>query len=132
MLIQRAGSGTRHPPGFTSPPWSLLAEQWDAVHDADMPKPVLGPARVTLGWHDPEDEDLGEKSASDIVGHAFGWDNESPERLVDVGAFRAEWRPVSNEEYLRFWEGAGRRAEMPKSWVEEDGEIKVCSGVFLC
>ncbi|KAL1681839.1 C-type lectin protein [Schizophyllum commune] len=145
MLIQRAGTGTLPPPGFTPPPWDLLKAQWDATPAPTTPTVTLGPATVTLGHDDSEGEDFareyndGEirhaenKSAQDkshyteddIVNHEFGWDNESPARAVHVGAFRAEWRPVTNGEFEAYWRQSEGRVPMPKSWMEEDGEVKV-------
>ncbi|KAF8221072.1 hypothetical protein L208DRAFT_1415679 [Tricholoma matsutake] len=126
MLIQRAGTGTLPPPGFLSPSWELLLQQWNSIPAPSNTTVTLGPVAVTLGHADCEGEDKLEGIAEDIDGHIFGWDNESPERKVDVGVFRVDWRPVSNCEFETFWraEGAGKLG-MPGSWVEEDGEIKV-------
>jgi formylglycine-generating enzyme required for sulfatase activity len=124
MLIQRAGTGTLPPPGFTPPPWMLLAMQWDAAPLPDAALPVLGPTTVVLGHPDSEGDDYG-TLAQYVNEHVFGWDNESPTRAVAVGAFRAEWRPVSNHEYLLFWDAGGRKTEMPASWLESGGEITV-------
>ena len=127
MLIQRAGSGTLPPPGFTSPPWEVLAQQWNAVAAPSNNTVTLGPASVTLGHEDCEGEDKLDGIEEYVDGHVFGWDNESPERKVDVCAFRMEWRPVSNREFETFWRATGKEnLGMPGSWVEQDGEIKVC------
>jgi len=126
MLIQRAGSGTLPPPGFISPPWELLTEQWNSTPAPLSSTVVLGPATVSLGHQDSEGDDKLEGVAEDVGGHVFGWDNESPERKFDVGALRVDWRPVSNGEFETFWRAAGgEKLGMPGSWVEEDGEIKV-------
>ena len=61
----------------------------------------------------------------DVAGHDFGWDNESPSRRVFAGAFRAEWRPVSNGEFAAFLKMGEGMVGMPKSWVAEVEEIKV-------
>jgi L-histidine Nalpha-methyltransferase / hercynylcysteine S-oxide synthase len=124
MLIQRAGTGTLPPPGFTLPPWTLLAIQWDAAPVPDAALPVLGPTTVFLGHEDSELDDFG-SLAQEVNAHVFGWDNENPTRAVAVGAFRAEWRPISNQEYLRFWDAGGRNTAMPASWLEDGGEIMV-------
>ncbi|KAL1710676.1 C-type lectin protein [Schizophyllum commune] len=141
MLIQRAGTGTLPPPGFTPPPWDLLKAQWDATPAPTTPTVTLGPATITLGHDDSEGEDFGRERGDDesqhaeevarqytedeIVNHEFGWDNESPARAVEVGAFRAEWRPVTNGEFEAYWRRSEGKVPMPKSWVEEDGEVKV-------
>ena len=47
-------------------------------------------------------------------GHEFGWDNENPARRVEVDRVRIEWRPVTNEEYLAFWNAGGQtQVEFP-------------------
>ncbi|KAL1696034.1 C-type lectin protein [Schizophyllum commune] len=135
MLIQRAGTGTLPPPGFTPPPWDLLKAQWNATLAPATPTVTLGPATITLGHDDSEGNDFALKSEGedceehhtedDIIHHEFGWDNESPARAVEVGAFRAEWRPVTNGEFEVYWRAGEGKVPMPKSWVEEDDEVKV-------
>ncbi|KAF8895713.1 C-type lectin protein [Gymnopilus junonius] len=115
MLIQKAGSGTLPPPGFITPPWEDLAAQWASILPPDTQSVLVGPASLTMGHDDSEGEDKLAHLAADVQGRTFGWDNESPRRVVSVGAFRAEWRPVTNG-----------LVELPKSWVlEEDGSVKV-------
>ncbi|KAJ7502877.1 C-type lectin protein [Mycena galericulata] len=123
MLIQRAGTGTLPPTGFVAPPWELLKFQWDGTPAPSTESITLGPATVPLGHHDSEGDDFLPNVELDAVGREYGWDNESPTRQVDVGKFRAAWRPVTNNEFLEFWRAG--KAELPKSWVEEDAEIKV-------
>jgi formylglycine-generating enzyme required for sulfatase activity len=120
MLIQRAGTGALPPPGFTVPPWTLLSQQWDAHPPPLTATVVLGPAEVVLGHNDSEADDIVNVS----VDHEFGWDNESPARGVLIGGFKVEWRPVSNDEFWAFLKTGGA-VGLPKSWVEEQGEIKV-------
>lgn len=129
MLIQRACSGTLPPPGFTVPPWEELAEQWASLPAPSTCTVVVGSASVTLGHDDSEEDDkLPHLSETTVQGHTFGWDNESPVRPVQVGAFKAEWRPVTNGEFERFWRGPGKGiVEVPKSWVvDEHGSVQVC------
>ncbi|KAF9467808.1 C-type lectin protein [Collybia nuda] len=126
MLIQRAGTGTLPPPGFTSPPWELLTQQWNANPTPLSSTVTLGPATITLGHNDSEGDDKKEGVSESVEGHVFGWDNESPERKVEVGTFRVDWRPVSNRDFEVFWRETGAtKLGMPGSWVEEDGHIKV-------
>jgi len=126
MLIQRVESGTLPPPGFAVPPWDVLAKQW-----ASFPKPstsgvLVGPATITLGHQDSEGDDNSPEFIEDVVGHTFGWDNESPPRAVKVGQFKAEWRLVTNGEFEAFWRGPGKGlVEMPKMWVEDDQGLNV-------
>ncbi|KAK7045684.1 hypothetical protein VNI00_007517 [Paramarasmius palmivorus] len=124
MLIQRAGTGTLPPPGFTIPPWSLLADQFNQVPPPSTPYATLGPADLVLGHQDSEGDDIGELKLN-VQDHEYGWDNESPPRSVSVGAFRAEWRPVSNGEFEVFWREGKGKVPMPKSWAEEDGQLQV-------
>lgn len=124
--MQRAGTGTLPPPGFTAPPWDLLVRQWHLTPPPCTLTVTLGPTTVVLGHDDSEAEDKLQDVSEDIEGHTFGWDNESPRRKVEVGAFRVDWRPVSNGEFEAFWKGSGRdKVGMPMSWVEEDGVVKV-------
>ena len=126
MLIQRAGTGTLPPPGFTIPPWTVLAAQWDTIPAPTTPTATLGPCTVTLGHHDSEPEDVLPPFEGDVAEHKFGWDNESPQRGIQVGKFRAEWRPISNKEFFAFWRESDGHVPLPPSWVEDDGEFKVC------
>ncbi|EIN06452.1 hypothetical protein PUNSTDRAFT_105460 [Punctularia strigosozonata HHB-11173 SS5] len=133
MLIQRAGTGTLPPPGFPSPDYDALTAEWSLIQKPSTPTITLGPAQVWLGHDDSELDDLlpslsalsPEERRRDVDEHEFGWDNESPRRVVEVGKFMAEWRPVTNAEYMAFWKGAGQSRPMPTTWVEEDGELKI-------
>ncbi|KAI0922139.1 hypothetical protein AcW2_006917 [Taiwanofungus camphoratus] len=126
ILIQRAGSGMLPPPGFAMPPWAHLAAQWNALPSPAMPSVTLGPCTLTIGHDDPERSDLLPELETAVRDHSFGWDNESPLRTVEVGAFRIEWRPVTNADFLAFHRGKGKdHVPLPPSWVEEDGEVKV-------
>lgn len=125
MLIQRAGSGTIPPLGFTVPPWESLAVEWNA---AALPKDrtiTLGPAEVVLGHDDAEEKD--EEVADDVRRHEFGWDNENPRHVVHVPKFEISWRPVTNGDFYAFYKGKGKdmNVERPASWVEEDGVMQV-------
>ena len=127
MLIQRAGTGTLPPPGFAVPPWSMLAAQWNSVPPPDTPTVTLGPCQLTVGHDDAEPDDLLPHLEMDVADHEFGWDNENPQKSVQVGAFKIEWRPISNAAFLAFWKESGNVVSMPPSWVEDQGEIKVCT-----
>ncbi|KAG5339784.1 hypothetical protein C0989_003584 [Termitomyces sp. Mn162] len=126
MLIQRAGFGTLPPPGFTAPPWEMIAQQWDAAPAPSTSTIVVGPATILLGHQDSEGDDAIPGAVEDVDNHVFGWDNESPERKFEVAAFRAEWRPITNNEFQAFWRAQGADcSRIPGSWVYEDGEMKV-------
>ena len=96
MLIQRSGTGTLPPPGFTTPPWEALKAQWDRIPAPSSSTVELGPTPLVMGHNDSEaDDNLFESAKVETVrSHVFGWDNESPERIVNVEPFRAEWRPA--------------------------------------
>lgn len=124
MLIQRAGSGTLPPPGFTAPPWASLAANWDSAPLPKAKSVALGPATITLRHDDFEAEDLDPEA--DVANHEFGWDNEHPREQVEVGEFRIDWRPVTNGQFYEFYKGEGKsKVQLPASWVEVDGEIRV-------
>lgn len=78
-----------------------------------------------MGHHDSEAEDRVEMSADAIRAHAFGWDNESPPRAVDIEPFRADVRPVSNIDFHTFWLARRPEMELPASWIEKEGKIYV-------
>jgi formylglycine-generating enzyme required for sulfatase activity len=127
MLLQRAGTGTLPPPGFATPAWSALSAQWDQfTPPLSSSTTTLGPTTLILGHDDSEADDHLPELMHDVDGHEFGWDNESPQRSVEVVKFKIDWRPVTNMEFYSFWRGEGKgQVEMPKSWVNEDGDIKV-------
>ncbi|VDC01330.1 unnamed protein product [Peniophora sp. CBMAI 1063] len=126
MLLQRAGTGTVAPSlsGFHPPPWKSLADSWETAPKPTTPTVTLGPAEVYLGHDDAEAAD-GEQlydRKSEV-----GWDNEHPRRAVQVGAFRIEWRPVTNGEFFEFWRMRKGEIGMPKSWVgNPDDEKTIC------
>jgi formylglycine-generating enzyme required for sulfatase activity len=92
------------------------------------PTTILGPATVILGHDDSEADDFLPEQMHVIDGHEFGWDNESPPRSVEVARFKIDWRPVTNGEFYTFWKGEGKgKVEMPVSWVDDEGDIKVRS-----
>lgn len=127
MLIQRGGAGTLPPAGFTSPPWGTLASQWTYIAEPLSPAVLIQGQVVTLGHNDSEadDFDAGGKPNLDVKGHTFGWDNESPVRAVAVGPFRAEWRCITNGEFLRYWNEMEGIVPLPVSWISDGDEIKV-------
>ncbi|KAJ7755089.1 hypothetical protein B0H14DRAFT_2978755 [Mycena olivaceomarginata] len=123
MLVQRAGTGTLPPPGFTPPPWASLAESWDSAPEPAESAVTIGPTTITLGHDDTEAED--EALATDVAGHEFGWDNEHPKREVHVNEFRIEWRPVTNGQFFKYYVQEDGGVAIPASWVEVDGEMHV-------
>lgn len=68
---------------------------------------------ITIGLDDPED-------GSDINKH-YGWDNEKPPRRVQVAAFQAQGRPITNEEYAQYLLEKNID-KLPASWARLDNE----------
>ena len=134
MLIQRSGTGTLLPPGFTAPAWSTLSAQWDqATPLLSSPTTTLGPTTIILGHDDSEADDHLPELKHDVDGHEFGWDNESPPRPVEVAQFKIDWRPITNQEFYSFWTGEGKgKVDMPVSWVDDEGDIKVVYYFDIC
>jgi formylglycine-generating enzyme required for sulfatase activity len=82
----------------------------------------LGPETIVLGHDDYEKND----AYKDIENHEFGWDNEHPQRKVEVGQFRIEWRPVTNGDFYEFYKAGGSdKVAFPKSWSLDNGEVCV-------
>ncbi|KAF5344893.1 hypothetical protein D9758_011590 [Tetrapyrgos nigripes] len=123
MLLQRAGTGTLPPPGFSTPEWTSLSSYWDSLPAPKESTVTLGPAKVVLGHDDNEEED---DVVDDAASHEFGWDNEHPKREVEVAEFRIEWRPVTNGEFYQVYKNnKDQKFKLPASWIEKDGEIQV-------
>ncbi len=100
MLIQ--SDSTLAPPGivpaFPKPKNEIGPATW-----IDMPSTEL-----IVGMNDIE----GQPS-----GAFFGWDNEKPERKMQVSGFQIQSRPITNGEYAKFIRQAG--GAPPKSWTQD-------------
>lgn len=48
----------------------------------------------------------------------FGWDNEKPSRNIEVPAFQAQARPITNGEYWLYLEKTHNR-KLPASWISK-------------
>lgn len=104
MLVQ--SDKIRAPPGST-PDFKALAQQ--AQKDAVPNKWIGIPAsEFDVGMDDPEN-DLGPD-------RYFGWDNEKPSRQVEVPAFEAKARPITNHEYAQYLDRT-HRSDIPASWA---------------
>ena len=106
MLLQ--SDKTRPPPGM-APDFETMAKQ---ARKAAVPNEwIKVPAStITVGLNDPETDDGPDRY--------FGWDNEKPQRSVNVPAFEAQARPLTNEDYARFLDQTGRDG-LPASWTTE-------------
>jgi formylglycine-generating enzyme required for sulfatase activity len=122
MLLRTVGKGTLPPSGFTPPHWDGLSNGWDRALLPPSSTVTLGPATVTLGHDDSENDD----ASKEVQNHEFGWDNEHPQRQVEVGQFKIGWRPISNGEFYEFYNSGGsEKVAFPKSWCTVDDEVRV-------
>lgn len=108
MLLQ--SDQTLPPPGV-APDFAALGKQAReaAVPNRWIPIPA---STFSVGLDDPENDDGPDRY--------FGWDNEKPQRLIDVPAFEAQARPLTNEDYATYLNHTGQDA-LPASWVSQRG-----------
>ena len=126
MLLRTVGKGTLPPSGFTPPHWDGLSNGWDKALLPSTSTVTLGPATITLGHDDSEGDD----ASKEVLNHEFGWDNEHPQRQVEVGQFKIGWRPISNGDFYEFYNSGGNeKVAFPKSWCMVDDEV--CVRLFL-
>ena len=106
MLLQ--SDRTLPPPGV-APDFVALGKQ---AREASVPNQwiPIPASTIKVGLEDPENDDGPDQF--------FGWDNEKPQRLVDVPAFEAQARPLTNEDYARYLYHTGQEA-VPASWFSE-------------
>ncbi|KAL8687622.1 MAG: hypothetical protein Q9218_006259 [Villophora microphyllina] len=104
MLLQ--SDKTLPPPG-PAPDFQALAQnaQEGAVPNEWIKIP---PTTLDIGLNDPEDDCNQPRY--------FGWDNEKPRRKVEVAAFEAKARPLTNEDYVRYLCATDGHT-VPASWV---------------
>ena len=108
LYILLQSDKTLPPPGVR-PDFEALAVQ--ASKDSVPNQWIDVPAgRVSVGMNDPEN--------ADGPTRYFGWDNEKPLRTIDVHAFQAKARPLTNEDYARFLEER-EDFKAPASWYVE-------------
>ena len=79
-------------------------------------------SQLSLGLDDLEDDIVAERY--------FGWDNEKPVRKVDVPAFQAKARPITNQEYAQYLSHI-RQHGVPASWALPAKERYVNYGPIL-
>lgn len=116
-------------PHFTQPDWEVLARQWD-IQVAEERRPMRAlvttfpSSTITIG-HD--DHDWEDQSIAYDPQHTFGWDNETPKRTVEVPSFKVSLLPISNGDYLEFYDKSGRPTSLlPGSWIKlDDGSLGV-------
>ena len=104
MLVQ---SDEILPPPGVAPDFASLSKK--AREDVLPNEWVQIPAQTfNVGLDDP-DTDSGPI-------RYFGWDNEKPLRRVNVTAFKAKSRPITNEDYARYLEQNGEQ-DLPSIWA---------------
>ena len=128
MLLQ---SDYTRPPSTIVPDFALLSRQ---ARKAKVENQwIKVPAATVHVGLDDQENDLGPD-------RFFGWDNEKPKRFIDVPAFEAQARPLTNEDYARFLDQTSQ-INLPASWTsvkEHTGDEHVgestngySNGVFL-
>ncbi|KAI9268693.1 hypothetical protein BY458DRAFT_475596 [Sporodiniella umbellata] len=127
MLMQ---SPNIRAPKVSPPSWKLNSSPEEVRPLSDAPilnVPAAG--TVILGCDDSEASDF-DTSSKKI--QPFGWDNESPPRVIkDVQSFKIQARTVTNGEYLAYIQNSNL-ATMPVSWLKENGLIYVRTVFGLC
>ena len=115
MLLQ---SDRVLPPPSVVPEFVALGKQ---AREAAIPNQwVSVPAStLTVGLDDPENDDGPDRY--------FGWDNEKPQRLIEVPAIETLARPLTNEDYAHYLFHTGQDA-VPASWVSKGGSLHTSAG----
>jgi L-histidine Nalpha-methyltransferase / hercynylcysteine S-oxide synthase len=117
MLLQ--SSLSLPPPGFSTPQWSSLSEQWNAEFSPSKLITFTEPTTVILGHDDKESDDHLFES-DEWRTHEFGWDCEHGKQTVVIKPFKIESLPVTNLEYLSYMK-SNQITAIPASWVSSDG-----------
>ena len=104
MLLQ--SNKTLPPPGAV-PDFEALAKQAErsAVPNEWIEVPS---STLSVGLNDLENDLEPDRY--------FGWDNEKPKREVEVPAFEAKARPITNEDYARYLDQT-HQGKLPASWA---------------
>ena len=111
MLVQ--SDKVRAPPG-AAPDFKALATQ---AKRAAIPNEWIEiPSSTLIVGMDDLENDLG-------PGRYFGWDIEKPRRQIEVPAFEAKARPITNQEYAQYLDQTGK-LEIPASWDSSTGEYQ--------
>lgn len=115
------------PKGVALPSWKLMKPS--SVTNVSLlsgaPTLKIPASSITLGHNDHESSDLSNLNPNEGSSQELGWDNESPERQVDVDAFEIQTRPVTNGEYYGYLQETQQGNTIPASWIMKDGEIFV-------
>jgi uncharacterized SAM-dependent methyltransferase/formylglycine-generating enzyme required for sulfatase activity len=124
MLVQ--SPNLLPPKGVATPSWKLLLRKNDRLPSitplSDAPFIKVPGGTVTLGHNDSEANDLLMNANKTLQ---FGWDNESPERQVEISTFEIQTRPITNGEYYAFLVKTNQLDRIPASWKKEKGAFYV-------
>lgn len=124
MLVQ--SPNVLPPKGVATPSWKLLLHKGDALPSVtslpDAPFMKMPGGSVTLGHNDSESADFVMNANKTLP---FGWDNENPERHVEVAPFEIQSRPITNGEYYAYLIDTNQMECIPASWVKENGAFYV-------
>lgn len=131
MLVQ--SPNILPPKGVATPSWKLLLRKGDALPSinplSEAPFIKISGGSVTLGHNDSESGDFSMNANETLQ---FGWDNESPERQVDVTAFEIQSRPITNGEYYAYLVKTNQLERIPASWMKEKDSFYVKTVFGLC
>ncbi|EGE82230.2 hypothetical protein BDDG_05173 [Blastomyces dermatitidis ATCC 18188] len=105
------------PPGVLRPNFESLARQ-SALESRENSWFTIPEQQISIGLDDPNEHV--------IPKHSFSWDNEKPKRNVNVSAFAAQARPITNGEYATYLE-EHHITTIPATWIDltpKTGDVK--------
>lgn len=111
MLLQ--SKNVSPPPSEPRPDFVALARDAASKHVENQWFKVPA-SKVVHGFSDPENDEGPDRF--------FAWDNERPPYEINVPAFEAQGRPVSNGEYATYLLATSREIEIPVTWTKMDVE----------
>lgn len=116
MLIQ--SNRVLPPPGNPLPDFKKLASE-AAERRSENKWHRIPQSTISMGLEDAENDEGPDRY--------FGWDIERPPRTVEVKAFEAQSRPISNGEFASFLEST-RAQTLPASWVTRQTKSALSNG----
>ncbi|KAH8923626.1 hypothetical protein BT69DRAFT_1262315 [Atractiella rhizophila] len=124
MIVQMAPEKINPPSSASIPDFRSLSNHWNALYRSqDLgTTETFQPSSLNFGIDDVDTRDNAVLSPS----HVYGWDNESPTRIVEVKKpFKISLLMITNGDYYDFWkQEPGRKT--PESWkVDETGNVSV-------
>ncbi|KAJ6102358.1 Ergothioneine biosynthesis protein 1 [Penicillium sp. IBT 16267x] len=119
MLLQ--SEKTQPPSGIDTPDFTQMAQ--DAKRNAKPNKWFRIPRQTITVGLDDSDKDVVPKDS-------YGWDNEKSQKKINVHAFEARARPITNGEYAKYLQ-ANRSRAIPASWllVHPDQAYPIAKGI---